>query len=115
MVKLERGEIWWADLPEPRGSEPGFDRPVLIIQADSFNRSRIQTVMAIVISSNLRLSRAPGNVSLDAGSTGLPNESVANVSQIVTIDRRFLTELAGRVDRRELAQIEKGMRQVLDL
>ena len=78
---VERGEIWWVNLPEPRGSEPGFARPVLIIQADSFNRSRIQTVLAITISSNLRLSHAPGNVSLDAASAGLPNDSVANVSQ----------------------------------
>ena len=115
MVIVERGEIWWVNLPEPRGSEPGFARPVLIIQADSFNRSRIQTVLAITISSNLRLSHAPGNVSLDAASTGLPNASVANDSQIVTVDRTFLAELAGRVDERVLTQIEKGLRQVLNL
>ena len=114
-MNVGRGEIWWTNLPEPRGSEPGFARPVLIIQADSFNRSRIQTVLAITISSNLRLSRAPGNVSLDAASAGLPNDSVANVSQVVTIDRRFLTELAGRVDERVLTRIESGLRQALDL
>jgi mRNA interferase MazF len=87
----------------------------LIIQADSFNRSRIQTVLAITISSNLRLARAPGNVLLVAASTGLPTDSVANVSQIVTLDRNFLVDLSGRVDDRAVMQIERGLRQVLDL
>ena len=114
-MNVERGEIWWTNLPEPRGSEAELARPVSIIQADSFNRSRIQTVLAITISSNLRLAHAPGNVSLDAASAGLPNDSVANVSQVVTIDRRFLTELAGRVDERVLTRIESGLRHALDL
>ena len=78
---IERGEVWWADLPESRGSEPGLRRPLLIVQADSFNRSRIGTVLAITLTSNVRLSDAPGNVLLRAEEVGLPKDSVANVSK----------------------------------
>ena len=86
---IQRGEIWWASLPEPRGSEPGYSRPVLVVQADDFNRSRINTVIAVVITSNIRLAEAPGNVLLSRKATGLPKQSVANVSQLITLDKAF--------------------------
>lgn len=112
---IRRGEIWWASLPEPTGSEPGSRRPLLIVQADEFNRSRISTVLGIVLTTNLRLARAPGNVLLDASITGLPKSSVANVSQVMTVDRRFLTEPVGQLDSRSMMQIENGLRLVLEL
>jgi mRNA interferase MazF len=114
-TEILRGEIWWADLPDPRGSEAGFKRPVLIIQADSFNRSKIQTVLVAVISSNLRLSRAPGNVLLAARVSRLPKDSIVNVSQIVTLDRAFLTEHVNTLPARLQAAVDEGLRLVLEL
>jgi mRNA interferase MazF len=114
-VVVERGAIWWADLAEPRGSEPGFRRPLLIVQADAFNRSRIQTVVAVVLTSNLRLVEAPGNVLIPARVSGLPKDSVANVSQVITVDRDFLLEPAGKLDAKVLRQVEDGLRLVLHL
>ena len=95
---MNRGEIWWADMPGPRASEPVFSRPVLIVQSDAFNRSRIQTVLAVVLTSNLLLADAPGNVKLSTRRTGLPKESVANVSQVVTLDKAFLRDRWGKLD-----------------
>jgi mRNA interferase MazF len=112
---IERGEIWWASLPEPTGSEPGYRRPVLVVQADAFNRSRVETVIAVVLTSHLRLVEAPGNVLVAAESSGLPKDSVANVSQVVTIDRAFLTERAGRLRGRTLEAVDEGLRLALDL
>ena len=112
---VERGQVWWADLDEPSGSEPGFRRPVLIVQDDAFNRSRLRTVIAVVLTSNLRLVEAPGNVLIPAKSAGLPKDSVANVSQLITVDRDFLTEPAGRVRGRLLNDVENGLRLVLGL
>jgi mRNA interferase MazF len=112
---VKRGEIWWAELPEPRGSEPAFRRPVLVIQADSFNRSGIRTVIAAVITSNLRLAEAPGNVFLPALASGLPRDSVVNVSQLVTLDRSFLSEEVSKMSGRVLAEVEDGLRLVLNL
>ncbi|HSW28208.1 MAG TPA: type II toxin-antitoxin system PemK/MazF family toxin [Longimicrobiales bacterium] len=112
---VHRGEIWWADLAEPRGSEPGFRHPVLILQAEPFNRSRLRTVVGIVVSSNARLLDAPGNVLLPAKETGLPRDSVANVTQLVTVDRDYLEQRAGKVSTRTLARVEVGVRLVLDL
>jgi len=112
---VHRGEIWWADLAEPRGSEPGFRHPVLILQAEPFNRSRLRTVVGIVVSSNTRLLDAPGNVLLPAKETGLPRDSVANVTQLVTVDRDYLEQRAGKVSPRTLARVEVGVRLVLDL
>ena len=89
-----RGEIWWAELPKPRRSEPGYRRPLLIVQSDDFNRSRISTVIVAVITSNLRLALAPGNVALSKKASGLPKKSVVNVSQIITIDKSLLKEKA---------------------
>ncbi|MGA9348359.1 MAG: type II toxin-antitoxin system PemK/MazF family toxin [Anaerolineae bacterium] len=112
---MQRGEIWWATLPEPVGSEPGYRRPVLIVQSDDFNRSRIATVIAVVITSNLRLAQAPGNVWLPCKVSGLPKDSVANVSQVVTIDKSFLTERVGCLSANFLAQVEAGLRLALSL
>ena len=115
MDDLQRGEIWWADLPEPRRSEPGFRRPVLVVQADSFNRSRIQTVIVAVITSNLELADAPGNVIVPARSSGLPRDSVVNVSQVLTLDRGFLIEHAGTLPARLQGSVDAGLRNVLQL
>lgn len=112
---MNRGEIWWSNLPDPQGSEPGYRRPVIIISSDAFNRSRIRTILAVVISSNLRLAKAPGNVMLPAEETGLLKNSVANVSQVITIDKSFLSECAGIVPAKLLKRIEAGLRLVMDL
>jgi mRNA interferase MazF len=112
---IERGEVWWASLSEPSGSEPGYRRPVLIVQSDAFNRSRLRTVVAVVLTSNLRLVAAPGNVLVPAQASGLPRDSVANVSQVVTVDREFLSERAGRLRGRALEAVDDGLRLALDL
>jgi mRNA interferase MazF len=112
---VERGQIWWADMDEPRGSEPGFRRPLLIVQDDAFNRSRLRTVVAIVLTSNLRLVDAPGNVLIPAKASGLPKDSVVNVSHIVTIDRDFLSEPAGKLRGQLMKSIEDGLRLILSL
>jgi mRNA interferase MazF len=115
MGAIQRGEIWWADLAEPRRSEPGYRRPVLVVQADSFNRSRIQTAIVAVITGNLELAEAPGNVLLPARSTGLPRDSVVNVSQLLTLDRGFLTERAGALPPRLQGSVDEGLRLVLQV
>ena len=112
---IERGDIWWAEMPEPAGSEPGYRRPVLVLQSDEFNRSRIQTVITAVLSSNLRLAGAPGNVLIAAQDSGLPKDSVVNVSQIITVDKASLVEHVGQVAERIMAQVESGIRLVLAL
>lgn len=112
---MERGEIWWATLRRPKESEPGFRRPVLIVQSDAFNRSRIRTVIAAVVTSNLRLAKAPGNVELSVKQSQLPKASVVNVSQIVTLDRSFLTERVGKIDEETTRAVEAGLRLVLSL
>ena len=109
------GEIWWAELPAPTGSGPGKRRPVLVVSADSFNLSRIGAVVAAAISSNVDLAAAPGNVAVPAGRSGLPKDSVVNVSQIVTLDKRQLAERVGALDHDTLAQVDAGLRLVLDL
>jgi mRNA interferase MazF len=114
-VVIERGQIWTADLGEPEGSESGYNRPVLIVQTDAFNRSRLHTVIAVVLSTDLRLVDAPGNVLIPAKASGLKKDSVANVSQVITIDRGLLTELAGRVRGQFLKDIETGLRLILGL
>ena len=112
---IQRAEIWWANLPEPLESEPGYRRPVLVIQSDDFNRSRISTVIAIVITSNLKLAEAPGNVYLPQKSTGLLKDSVANISQVITIDKGFLTEKIGDLPKHLIEQVEDGLRLIMDL
>ncbi len=110
-----RGEIWWASLPTPTGSGPGFRRPLVIVQSNDFNKSRINTVIAVVITSNLKLATAPGNLSLPPKGTGLPKNSVANVSQIITVDKAFLTERIGKLTAKQIHQMEEGLRLVLSL
>ena len=112
---VRRGEIWWASLRKPIGSEPGYRRPVLVIQSDEFNRSRIATVIAVVITSNTRLTEAPGNVFLPQKLAGLPKDSVVNVSQVVTIDKSGLTEKVGVLPPVIIEQVDKGLRLVLRL
>ncbi len=112
---IERGEIWWASLPEPSGAAPGFRRPVLVVQNDAFNRSRIQTIVAVVLTSNLRLVDAPGNVLVPKKLSGLPRDSVANVSQVITLDRSFLTERVGKLRGQAIRAVNSGLRLVLAL
>ena len=112
---VQRREVWWADLEEPRGSEPGFRRPILVVQADSFNRSRLQTVLGVVLTSNTRLLDAPGNVLLPTRNSGLPRDSVANVTQIVTLDEAYLSERTGRLPPKLMAHVDAGLKLVLDL
>jgi mRNA interferase MazF len=112
-VVIAQGDIWWADLPLPAGSGPGFGRPVVVVQGDSLNRSRIGTVVCVPLTSNLRWAGAPGNVSLPARATGLPKDSVANVSQIVKLDKELLTELAGKLQRAKLELLLAGIDVVL--
>lgn len=112
---VERGQVWTADLGEPEGSEPGYHRPVLVVQSDAFNRSRLHTVVAVVLTTNLRLVEAPGNVLIPAKASGLRKDSVANVSQVITVDRDFLIDLAGNVRGRFLKDVDNGLRLVLGL
>lgn len=112
---MRRGELWWASLPAPEGSGPGYRRPVLVVQADEFNRSRIQTVLVVVVTSNLRIAKAPGNVLLPAGECGLARDSVANVSQVMTLDKRLLGECTGSLPRKLLWRVDAGLRLVLHL
>ena len=112
---IRRGEIWWAALPEPRGSEPGYRRPVLVIQSDAFNKSRINTVLVAAITSNLRLGDAPGNVRLESSQGGVRKESVVNVSQVLTLDRTYLSGRVGRLSSAVMDDVDAGLRLVLSL
>jgi mRNA interferase MazF len=114
-VVIRRGEVWWADLGEPRGAEPGYRCPVLVVQNDAFNRSRLQTTLVVSLTRNLRLVEAPGNVLVPAKTSGLPKDSVANVTQLLTLDEDFLTERAGKVPPRLMAQVDAGLKLVLAL
>ncbi len=113
MVEVAQGDIWWAELPEPAGSGPGFRRPVVVVQGNPLNRSRIGTVVCVPLTSNLTWADAPGNTLLAAKATGLPKDSVANASQIITIDRSFLAERVGRLGPKQLAQVLHGIDVVL--
>src|SRR5436190_21532581 len=110
---MTQGDIWWADLSTPHGSEPGFRRPVIVVQGDSFNRSTLRTVVAVPLTSNLRWAKAPGNVRLTARATGLPRDSVANVSQLVSIDKDILTDRVGKVSPAKLQLVLAGIDVVL--
>lgn len=112
---LRRGDIHWANLREPIGSEPGYRRPVLIVSADAFNDSRIHTVVAVTITPNLALVDAPGNVDLPAEDSGLDRDSVLNVSQVVTLDKTHLGERAGSLDDDTMRRVEAGLCLVLQL
>ena len=113
MVTVTQGDVWWAELPDPAGSGPGFRRPVVVVQGNAFNRSRIATVVVVPLTSNLRWAGAPGNVALRAGRTRLPKDSVANVSQVVTIGRGLLTEHVGQLSRRQIGLVPAGLDLVL--
>ena len=106
---ISQGDVWWADLGDPVGSEPGFRRPVIVVQGDAFNRSTLRTVVAVPLTSNLRWAAAPGNVRLTARATGLPRDSVANVSQLVTLDRSILVERVGRLSPAKLELVLAGI------
>lgn len=112
---IKRGEIWWASLRKPSGSEPGYRRPMLVIQSDEFNRSRINTVMASVITSNLNLAKAPGNVLVKAKESGLQKDSVINVSQVITVDKAFLTEKIGKLPSHLMETVNNGLRLSMSL
>ena len=112
---LSRGEIWWASIAAPRGSEPGFRRPGVVVQSDAFNLSAIQTVIVAVITSNTRLAAAPGNLTLTPEESGLPRESVVNTSQLITLDKQYLTQLVGSLPSDRLAALDEGLRLVLSL
>ena len=110
---MKRGEIWWASLPAPVGSEPGYRRPVLIIQSDEFNRSGIRTVIVAVLTSNVALAQAPGNVLLKARHAGLAKDSVVNVSQVITVDKQCLTEKVKNLEPSIMTEVDNGLRLVL--
>jgi mRNA interferase MazF len=112
-VVISQGEVWWADLPAPSGSGPGYRRPVVVVQGDPFNRSAIGTIVSVPLTSTLRWADAPGNVRLTARSTGLPRDSVANVSRIVTLDRSILTQRVGKLARSKVDLILSGIDIVL--
>ena len=112
---MNRGEIWWASLPDPVGSGPGYRRPVLIIQSDEFNRSSIRTAICAAVTSNLNLATAPGNVRLSTRASGLPKPSVINVSQLITVDRTRLTDRIKTLDMPTMLQVEDGLRLVLNV
>ena len=112
---IRRGDIWWANIPPPRGSEPGYRRPVLVVQTDPFNQSGIGTVVALSFTSNLRLADAPGNVLCQRQHTGLSNDSVANVSQLIALDKSWLVEHVSTLPPRLLHEVEDGLRLLLGL
>jgi mRNA interferase MazF len=110
---ITQGDVCWADMADPLGSGPGFRRPVVVVQGDPLNRSRLATVVCVPLTSNLKWTDAPGNVVLRARTTGLPKDSVANISQIIALDRSLLTERLGRVSRKQLALLFAGIDIVL--
>ena len=110
---ISQGDVWWADLKEPLGSEPGYRRPVVVVQGDHFNRSRIATVVVVPLTSNTKWGSAPGNVIIEIQESGLSKQSVANVSQVVTLDRAVLRERAGKLPENKLSLTIKGIALVL--
>lgn len=108
-----QGEVWWADLGVPAGLEPGFRRPVIVVQGDALNRSRLATVVCVPLTTNLRWADAPGNTLLTARVTGLPKDSVANASQLVTLDKTVLAERTGKLPRAKLDLILAGIDVIL--
>ncbi len=112
---MQRGEIWWASMSTPRESEPGYRRPVLVIQSNAFTASRIQTVLAAVVTSNLDLGAAPGNLVVKRKQSGLTRDSVVNVSQVVTLNKSFLTERVGALSPKLMNAVDEGLRLVLGL
>lgn len=112
---MKRGEIWWASIGGPRGSEPGYHRPVIIISSNDFNQSLIQTVIVAVITSNLRLVGAPGNFKITKKHSSLNKDSVVNVSQLITLDKTFLTEKVGKLNSKNINFLNEGIKLVLGI
>lgn len=112
---MRRGELWWADLPDPDGAGPGYRRPVVIVQSDAFTASRIATVIVAAVTSRLRLAAAPGNLRLPRGTSGLARDSVINVTQMLALDKDLLVERIGALDARRLRELDDGLRLVLAL
>ena len=112
---IRRGQVWRADLGTPRGSSPGYERPVVVIQADGFNKTNLSSVIVAIVTSSLRLAMMPGNVELSRGLCGLEKESVVNITQLFTVDRSDLLELYGMLPRLKVEQIDEGLRLVLSL
>ncbi|MCP4296787.1 MAG: type II toxin-antitoxin system PemK/MazF family toxin [Proteobacteria bacterium] len=112
---IHRGDIWWASLIQPSGSEPGYRRPVLVVQSNDFNASQINTIIVVVITSNVKLAAAPGNVLLKKKQTGLSKDSVANVSQLITIDKTYLSDKVGHLTINHFNKVEQGLKLVLSL
>ncbi len=112
---MKKGEIWWASLDDPRGSEPGYRRPVVIVSSNEFNKSNIQTVIVAILTSNLRLGDAPGNFVLNKNDCGLSKDSVVNVSQMLTLDKSFLTEPLGKLSRKKMLTLNDGLKLVLSI
>lgn len=110
---ISQGEVWWADLPAPTGSGPGFRRPVVIVQGDAFNRSRIATVVCVPLTTNPMWADSPGNVFLTAQITSLPKDSVANASQVIAVDKALLMERVGKLSRSKLDLVLSGLDVVL--
>ncbi len=106
---IARGDVWWADLPDPLGSGPGLRRPVVVVQSDAINNSRIATVVCVPLTSNMKWAKAPGNVPLSQAATGLPKESVANVSQIIALDKSLLTERVGHLTKAKMELLLSGL------
>ena len=112
---IYRGEVWWANLPNPIGSEPGYRRPVIIVSNDGFNCSEIGTIIAVILTSNVELAQAPGNIYLSKNKTGLQKDSVVNISQIITIDKTFLIDKISDLEQNLMDRIDEGLRLVLYL
>jgi len=110
---VKRGEIWWASMGEPRGSEPGYRRPVVVVSTNEFNRSLIQTAIVSVVTSNLRLVDAPGNFKITKKQSNLSKDSVVNVSQLITLDKTFLTEKIGKLNSKNINFLNEGLKLVL--
>ena len=110
-----KGEIWWASLPNPRGSEPGKTRPVLIIQADSINRSSIQTIICAIITSNVALANAPANILIEKSESKLDKTSVVNFSQIITIDKAYLSEMVSMLPKHVINRVNNSIKIMFDI
>lgn len=114
-VRISRGDIWWADFEDPEGSEPGYRRPVVVLQSNYLNRTALNTVVVVSLTGNLARAGLAGNVLLTKRKTGLPKDSVANVTQIATVDKDILTEKCGHLDADSIGRVAEGARMVLDL
>lgn len=112
---IRRGQVWWADLGPPRGASPGYERPVVVIQADLFNKTDIESVIVAIATTNLRLARMPGNVAVERGTGGLTQDSVINTTQLYTVDKSDLLDLLGTLPKAKIDQVDLGLKLVLSL